>query len=366
MEWQKLDLSERATATPKIKNHSVTLHNGKLYLFGGYDSRMNHNGLMRFDIRTLEWTSVKSSQICGSLPPGRNGHTATLALDKIYIIGGWLGSGPLAADDAWVLDVSDEENLSWTQLENSGNPPGPCNMHSADFVESLKEIYVFRGGNGREYLNDLHALDVETHKWHIVETTGNPPQQRANHSSAVIEDELFIFGGWNGAERLNDLNILHCATGTWSTPFIEGTLPHPRAGMSLTALRGRLYLFGGSGHSSKCFSDLQVFDRKELRWLDVSSMKPTSHAASANKNEGDGNPNEEDLRHRISAYGNPPGKRAGHTSTAVGRRIFVFGGSCGPEYLSDFFVLDTDVSCSSFLRAHQKFLRLTLMHSPAN
>jgi hypothetical protein len=37
-----------------------------------------------------------------------------------------------------------------------------------------------------------------------------------------------------------------------------------------------------------------------------------------------------------------PGKRAGHTSTAVGRKIFVFGGSCGPEYLSDFFVLDTD------------------------
>lgn len=36
-----------------------------------------------------------------------------------------------------------------------GTPPGPCNMHSADFIPSRGEVYVFRGGNGREYLNDL-------------------------------------------------------------------------------------------------------------------------------------------------------------------------------------------------------------------
>jgi leucine-zipper-like transcriptional regulator 1 len=34
--------------------------------------------------------------------------------------------------------------------------------------------------------------------------------------------------------------------------------------------------------------------------------------------------------------------RAGHTATAVNRRIYVFGGSCGSDYLNDFFVLDTD------------------------
>lgn len=33
-------------------------------------------------------------------------------------------------------------------------------MHTADYIEHLGEIFVFRGGDGREYLNDLHALDV--------------------------------------------------------------------------------------------------------------------------------------------------------------------------------------------------------------
>jgi leucine-zipper-like transcriptional regulator 1 len=149
-------------------------------------------------------------------------------------------------------------------------------MHSADYVASKKEVFVFRGGNGREYLNDLHALHVESLTWRRVDTNGAVPQQRANHSSAILEDtgELFIFGGWyvqttnlvglniverqsthslvatcqrNGTERLNDIHILDTATSTWTCPRIGGLLPHPRAGMTLTALRGRLYLFGGSG-----------------------------------------------------------------------------------------------------------------------
>ena len=38
-----------------------------------------------------------------------------------------------------------------------------------------------------------------------------------------------------------------------------------------------------------------------------------------------------------------PGCRAGHTTTLVDeRRLFVFGGSHGSEYLQDFFILDTD------------------------
>jgi leucine-zipper-like transcriptional regulator 1 len=88
-----------------------------------------------------------------------------------------------------------------------------------------------------------------------TETTGEVPQQRANHSSALLEEtgELFIFGGWNGNERLNDIHVLDTNTSTWTRPRVGGVLPHPRAGMTLTALRGRLFLFGGSGTSAKCF-----------------------------------------------------------------------------------------------------------------
>jgi BTB/POZ domain/Kelch motif len=54
------------------------------------------------------------------------------------------------------------------------------------------------------------------------------------------------------------------------------------------------------------------------------------------------NPNDEDTVPSILIRGNGPGRRAGHTATAVNRKIYVFGGSCGSDYLNDFFVLDTD------------------------
>ena len=184
--------------TPTIKNHSVTHHGNHLYCFGGYDGRRNHMTLMIYSIREHRWRSGNAS---GTAPPGRNGHTATFADDHehIIIIGGWLGSGPLAANDTHVLDVSEGlHRLRWFQPAVKGTPPGPCNMHSADYVANRKEVYVFRGGNGREYLNDLHALHVDTYEWRKVKSSGQAPLQRANHSSAVLNEtnELFIFGGW--------------------------------------------------------------------------------------------------------------------------------------------------------------------------
>jgi len=401
MQWSEPHIDSIIT-TPQVKNHSVTYHDGYLYCFGGYDGRRNHMTLTLYSIFRKKW--IRPRPISGTAPPGRNGHTATLVGDggRIMIIGGWLGSGPLAASDVHVLDISNGvEELRWMNAPTvRGTPPGPCNMHSADYVEGQKEIYVFRGGNGREYLNDLHALHVDTYTWRYVDTTGEVPEIRANHSSAVLNEtgELFIFGGWNGDKRLNDLHILNTKTSVWTRPDVGGILPHPRAGMTLTALRDRLYLFGGSGASSKCFHDLQIFDRKEMRWLDV-SIQDEFHASSGAstslgshlmdldpiyeleddedirrgtstnesmyhrtiewRHEGNAyhsvaaNPNDEDITSSIILSGHGPGRRAGHTATSVHNRfIYIFGGSCGSEYLSDFFILDTDPPITPIISTH--------------
>mmetsp|Transcript_23008 Transcript_23008/g.33959 ORF Transcript_23008/g.33959 Transcript_23008/m.33959 type:complete len:604 (+) Transcript_23008:356-2167(+) len=430
MRWTQPSKTHDGAGPPTIKNHSVTYFGGYLYCFGGYDGKRNHMTLLLYSIKDQIWIPTTQSRmnsptqnnkpgvaavmsrrsvgyqdiqsiiVDGTPPPGRNGHTATLATygeginkyGRIIIIGGWLGSGPLAASDVHVLDVSgDSTILRWDQPEMLGTPPGPCNMHSADFVSKRREVYVFRGGNGREYLNDLHALDVDTYRWRLVETTGCLPQQRANHSSAYLEetDELFIFGGWNGRERLNDIHILDTETSTWSRPHVGGVLPHPRAGMTLTALRGRLFLFGGSGTSSRCFQDLQILDRKKMAWLDVeqnesnnlnnNEKRSCTHGASSYRRQHNSveddihystlaaaatpnarltdwrsrdrtntlhatlpNPNDEESVPTVILQGDGPGHRAGHTTTVVNRRLYVFGGSCGSDYLNDFFLLDTD------------------------
>jgi hypothetical protein len=259
MRWSEIN-HEHSTA-PTIKNHSVTHFNNYLFCFGGYDGRRNHMTLLIYHIAEERWIRPQQAMtdgatsnnnnhlefriddpinnnqntnstivVQGSPPPGRNGHSATLAMDdeenaKIVIIGGWLGTGPLAASDMHVLDVSaGGRQLRWYQPPIKGTPPGPCNMHSADYVAHQREVYVFRGGNGREYLNDLHALHVDTLTWRLVETNGEAPQPRANHSSAMLEHELCLFGGWNGTERLNDIHILDTRTSTWTRPRVGGVL----------------------------------------------------------------------------------------------------------------------------------------------
>lgn len=236
----------------------------------------------------------------------------------------------------------------------------------------------------------------------------------------------------NGTERLNDIHILDTKTSNWTCPHVGGVLPHPRAGMTLTACRGRLYLFGGSGTSAKCFQDLQILDRQEMAWLDVtpdenggggqssglhcstsadeadmanrfSFASSTAAASSSFLRYGDTgcgpsvmsddgaysgpdyfmddseqqqrspqqggdiatscsrssfhstdwrsrdlgrtmrrqyqspNPNDEDVVPTVLVQGRGPGRRAGHTATAVNRKIYIFGGSCGSDYLNDFW-----------------------------
>ena len=139
----------------------------------------------------------------------------------VLILGGWLGSGPFAAADAHVLQIdlsSDDDlgagggggggggsgassppllplskraplppppppttttttpgmlgggtsalpshrrRLAWVKAPFKGSPPGPCNMHTSDLMPCLESVLVFRGGDGKAYLSDLHRLHVK-------------------------------------------------------------------------------------------------------------------------------------------------------------------------------------------------------------
>jgi len=58
-------------------------------------------------------------------------------------------------------------------------------MHTADCYKN--KIYVFRGGDGKDYLNDLHELDTIEQQWTKVSAFGCNPPPRANHSSSLIK-----------------------------------------------------------------------------------------------------------------------------------------------------------------------------------
>ena len=264
LKWEPLKVPGTEHDIPRVKNHTATLVKDKIYIFGGYDGKKNHNKLHVLDVETWEWTQPP---VQGYAPEGRNGHTATLVDNKIFILGGWLGTGPYAAKDLHVLNLGDGTNMKWDGAEFTGTPPGPANMHTSDLMPN-RQMFVFRGGDGMQYLNDLHCLDVDSMHWKSpVVTTGTAPPPRANHASTVDKDLLYIFGGWDGHKRLNDLHILNSNTMVWQRLDCKGGIPpQPRAGMTLSYVRGNFYLFGGSGHATKCFNDLHSYDPVSQSW----------------------------------------------------------------------------------------------------
>ena len=275
-------------------------------------------------------------------------------------IGGWLGRGPLA--QRHIFDVATSH---WSEARTTGAPPGPCNMHTCDYVPRRRELYLFRGGDGQNYLNDLHVLNIDTMVWRSPATGGNPPSPRANHASAVVGSRLYIFGGWDGQRRLNDINYLDTDTMMWYSPRVKGQPPSPRAGMTFTAVREMLFLFGGAARrrdastifrcsirpSLRGSPPLRSFRLRRARVSLVTTLPSVSRLVKTRQSKRGTSA----CRYRCSG----PRARAGHTMTLVNRKLFLFGGSYGSEYLSDLHVLDTDPPPSSAFA----ILRLSLFCS---
>ena len=93
--------------TPKIKNHTAVAYKNSIYIFGGYDGKKNHNTLYILDTDSLKWVRKKCP---GGEPLGRNGHTATIIDEMMYVLGGWMGSGPYASKDLFVFSFA---SLQW-------------------------------------------------------------------------------------------------------------------------------------------------------------------------------------------------------------------------------------------------------------
>lgn len=107
----------------------------------------------------------------------------------------------------------------------------------------------------------------------------------------------------------------------WSHPDMNGTPPCGRGGHSAILADTQLVLFGGHYYGKGGFvylNDVHVLDVETSTW------------------------------HDVRCAGEPPPPRYGHTSTLVGRRMFVFGGKGeNNAIMKDMYFLDLDEWCWS-------------------
>lgn len=163
--------------------HTVTLHDGLIYVIGGESAQGPVETVDIFDPDTETWSTG------APMPKARGSHDAVSGGDVVYVLGGWLGSGPTdlvqtydPAVDRWavaqplpepvsragaaVLDgrlwVSFHEFSAVLDLDDGAwSPANPLTVsrHGLGYVAAGGSIYGI-GGCRESPLRDVRSVDV--------------------------------------------------------------------------------------------------------------------------------------------------------------------------------------------------------------
>ena len=152
-----------------------------------------------------------------------------------------------------------------TVADHNPLAPSPRGAHTATLIG--ERLYIFGGyggsGYGRRDFNDLHALDAPSCAWVAVGSeespvTGAPPEPRSGHCAVAIKHSLLVYGGWSGTNTYADAFLFDTQTCAWSA-CEAAKLWLPRwnsAAVSVPAVPyWQVFAFGGSGPREEVAAD---------------------------------------------------------------------------------------------------------------
>ncbi|XXG46576.1 hypothetical protein AAC387_Pa02g1386 [Persea americana] len=255
-------------------------------------------------------------RIGGILGPGKRwGHTCNAIKGGrlLYVFGGY-GKDNCQTNDVHVFDTFKQ---TWSKIMVKGNPPSPRDSHSCTTVGN--NLYVFGGTDGKSPLKDLHILDTSSNTWIVPSISGEGPEAREGHSAILVDKRLFIFGGcgksYDEPEEVyfNDLYILDTERFIWNRAITSGTPPSARDSHTCSSWRNKIIVIGGEDASDYYLSDVHILDVDTLVWRELNTS------------------------------GQLLTPRAGHSTVALGKHLFVFGGFTDDRNLyDDLHVLNVD------------------------
>jgi len=294
----------------------------------------------------MHWTKIRT--VGRNKPRPMRAHTMTLVNEKIFIFGG--SDNETCFNDLYIFDC---ETYWWTLHKTKGLvPPRPRRAHTADLIGDY--IYFFGGSNGQNYFNTLYLLNTKTLCWEKPEVRGQIPNPRRAHTSWVYNDLLYIFAGGDGMCALNDIYVLSKEE---VTPHNDSNNANPatkNTPLGVKPVNG-LYDVSSINNSIDNSIDGSSFtDNKENYYessvaknniVRSSSLSYRNHMMRSNEDDGiTANPQLKYVWTKITTTGKAPSPRGYHTSTLVGNKVIVYGGSDGHECFSDIFILDLEMN----------------------
>jgi len=159
--------------------YAITAHNGKVYVFGGWDGQSYANTTFIYDPQTNRWTSG------APLPIGRGFAGAAALNDAVYVVGGYANNHEFDRCDRYLPKEDRWETCAPMSVARGG----------LSLVPSGGRLYAI-GGGWTGYLTFNERYDPSADAWSVVPSpfTG----QWRGMGAALVGNDIYAFGGWNG------------------------------------------------------------------------------------------------------------------------------------------------------------------------
>ncbi|EGG18009.1 hypothetical protein DFA_06675 [Cavenderia fasciculata] len=210
-------------------------------------------------------------RVKGTTPSARYQHTGAVVGNNIYYIGGQ-ETQVRRFNDIFKFNT-DTQRFSKVEIQGPTAPPRFARHTS---VAIGTKVYVFGGFDGSGIYFDLSIFDTEDNRWHTACVGGKPPRSRTNHAAAAIGHKLYIHGGINrdthwALQDLDEFYVYSTITGYWSEVKCTGDKPTARCGHRMVAIGNKLYMFGGGAGDSwrERYNDIHIFDTETNAWRRV-------------------------------------------------------------------------------------------------
>jgi len=198
--------------------------------------------------------------------------------------------------------------LKWAERSKvHGNPPSKRFKHTATVVGKYMVIIGGQETDTKRF-NDVIYFDGETKTFTQPTIRGDKVPHFSRHSAALIGTRIFLFGGFDGFGTNFDLAIFDPFGRTWTNvpnSQLKGSIPVSRTNHASAAVGNKMYVFGGNNNNElgmyQVLDDLSVLDAETMTW---------SHPKTT---------------------GTKPSARSGHTLTAIGKNLYLFGGGVWNE-----------------------------------
>ncbi|SLM34847.1 Kelch-type beta propeller [Lasallia pustulata] len=179
--------------------HTLNILGSKIYIFGGQVEGYFFNDLLAFDLNALQSNMNRWEMLIqnsndggppeGQLPPARTNHTIISWKEKLYLFGGT--NGTQWFNDVWSYDPRVN---GWTQLDCIGYIPATREGHSAALVNDVMYIFGGRTEEGTD-LGDLAAFRITSRRWYTFQNMGPSPSPRSGHSMTAFGNLIVVLAG---------------------------------------------------------------------------------------------------------------------------------------------------------------------------